>query len=115
MPVLQVVSITKENIIIGKSTDIRIAVIRPAHRSGDQLGPCEICHKPAHNQFFANRNTIYRTGEGVAYLSAPSGGSYGHRDCLDVAYGYPHDSDNWPRLRNLRVVPNAVLEAIAAK
>lgn len=99
---------------MGKSTGMRIAVIRPAHRPGDQLGPCEICGKPAHEQFVANRNTVYHTDDGVAYLSVPSASSYGHRGCLDAAYDRPHDSTSWPRLRNLRVVPNAVFDSIAA-
>lgn len=98
---------------MGKTTGIRISVIRHAHRPGDQLGPCEICDKPAHQQFVANQNSVYRTDEGVAYLSAQSGGSYGHRECLDAAYDKPHDATDWPRIRNLRVVPDTVLAAIS--
>lgn len=99
---------------MGKSTSIQLAVIRAVNRPGEHLGPCEGCGKPAHEQFFANTNTVYRTADGVPYLSAPTGGSYGHRECLEVAYDHPHDATGWQRLRNLRVVPDALIEAVTA-
>ena len=114
MPAAKPLSTDSGKADMGKSTGIRIAIIRQAHRPGDHLGPCEICGKSADEQFVANLNTVYRTADGVAYLAAPSGGTYGHRGCLDAPYDHPFNATDWPRMRNLRVVPKAVLEAIAA-
>lgn len=104
------VSISKNHqgvILVGKSTGRKISTIRKSN--GKDLGDCEICCKPTAQHYFASKAIVFRADDGTHYLSNVSAGTYGHRECLAVAYENPIDSTDWPRRNNLMVVPDSAL------
>lgn len=96
---------------MGKSTGIKISSIRKT--DGKDLGNCEICGKPATHHHFASKATVFRTDDGTHYLSNVSAGTYGHHECLAVAYENPIDVTDWPRRNNLRVVPDSIFSSLS--
>lgn len=68
---------------MGTFTGDVIKTIRPACRSGDQLGPCEECGKPMSDAFIAQAMRVYKRDNGEAYTGAFTGGTYGHASCLE--------------------------------
>jgi hypothetical protein len=68
---------------MGTFTGNVIKTIRPAIRSGDQLGSCEECGKAMSEAFIAQTMRVYKRDNGEAYTGALTGGTYGHASCLE--------------------------------
>lgn len=66
---------------MGTATGNIIKKLRPAIRSGSQLGLCEECSKPMVEAFVFSSVREYRRDNGELYTGF-GGGIYGHADCL---------------------------------
>jgi hypothetical protein len=54
--------------------------VRSTGRGSDQLGPCEVCHKPTPEVFILNHQMRYEGG--WTYYGA-KGHVFRHRECLE--------------------------------
>lgn len=90
---------------MGTPTNLYVMTVRSTRRGSDHYGTCELCGEQCSEHFVATYRRVYVREDGRHYLSAASGGTYGHLSCLKNQYGDLVSEDKLERDGNIRLLP----------
>ena len=93
---------------MGTATNEFVNTIHATGRGSDCFGNCEVCKKSASEMFVGIRHRVFGHESGMRYLSAPSGGTYGHAECVRASYPGAFDKHSLQRVGQLIVAPEKI-------